>query len=58
MSSNLKCNTIVHIRIDVIRVLNKINSYNATYDEKQSLIAELINEDYLNETRFAKSFSQ
>tara|TARA_B100000242_G_scaffold292925_1_gene269563 strand:+ start:1214 stop:1597 length:384 start_codon:yes stop_codon:yes gene_type:complete len=39
-------------------VLNKVNSYNATYDEKESLIAELINEDYLNETRFAKSFSR
>ena len=39
-------------------VLNKINSYNATYDEKESLITELINEDYLNETRFAKSFSR
>ncbi len=39
-------------------VLNKINSFNATYDEKESLITELINEDYLNETRFAKSFSR
>ena len=39
-------------------VLKKIKSYYPSDDEKNDLIYELIRDDFLNETRFAKSFAR
>ena len=39
-------------------VLRKIKTYSPKHEEINSIISDLIKEDYLNETRFAKTFTR
>ena len=39
-------------------VLKKLKTYHVASNEKNNIISELISDDFLNETRFAKSFTR